>query len=253
MRRAVLALLLLGLGLGLAPAHAAEDYCANGHATAILFVDRTTRFDATDRAVFLDATAGLINALGPGDRLLAFTMTGAFTESRKIFDQCKPGCPATGFLSGLMATCSPMVARAALRGFTTDLATVLAEMLKQPEETPQSDLFRTIAEVTRDYATPAEASRPIRSVILFSDLIENSALIPERALKREPAAATEKKLAEAGLVAHVDGATVRVFGFGRDDAPGRPPLPQDQLQRVSQVWQDWFRQGGAADVEIGFR
>ena len=82
------------------PAHAAEDYCGSGHATAILLVDRTTQFDDTDRSVFLDATAGVIAQLGPGDRLVAYTMTGAYTESRKLFEQCKPGCPDTGFIAG---------------------------------------------------------------------------------------------------------------------------------------------------------
>ena len=139
------------------PARAAEDYCAYGHATAILLVDRTTQFDDTDRSVFLDATTALIGQIGPGDRLVAYTMTGAYTESRKLFEQCKPGCPDEGFFAGLVSSCSPVVARARLRDFTTELATGLATMLLHPEQTPQSDLFRTVAEVTR--AAPAVRPR----------------------------------------------------------------------------------------------
>ncbi len=234
-------------------ARAAEDYCGTGHATAILLVDRTTRFDATDRSVFLDATAGLIARLGPGDRLVAYTMSGAYTDSRKLFEQCKPGCPDEGFFTGLMSACSPTVARARLRDFTNTLAANLATMLRDPEQTPQSDLFRTVAEVTRAYATAADAARPIRNVILFSDLLENSELLPERELRRLPPARILLRLQQAGLAPHVTGAAIRVFGFGRDDAPGRPPLPQDQRQRVAQAWQQWFRSAGATEVEIGFR
>ena len=234
-------------------AHAAEDYCSYGHATAVLLVDRTTQFDDTDRSVFLDATAGLIAQLGPGDRLVGYTMTGAYTESRKLFEQCKPGCPDEGFFAGLMSACSPVVARARLRDFTTALAAELATMLRDPEQTPQSDLFRTVAEVTRAYATAADGARPIRTVILFSDLLENSTVLPERDLRRLPPARSLQRLDQAGLAPRVAGATVRVFGFGRDDAPGRPPLPQDQRQRIAQVWQQWFRAGGATEVELGFR
>lgn len=241
---------LLGVSLS---AHAAEDYCGYGHATAILLVDRTTAFDAMDRSVFLDATAGLVSQLGAGDRLVAYTMTGAYTESRKLFEQCKPGCPEEGFLAGLMSACSPTVARARLREFTGALAADLGVMLRDPEQTAQSDLFRTVAEVTRAYSTEADGARPIRTVIVFSDLLENSALLPERELRRLPPAQILRRLQQAGLAPHVAGAAVRVFGFGRDDAPGRPPLPQEQRQRVAQVWQQWFQSGHAAEVEIGFR
>ena len=235
------------------PAAAAEDYCGYGHATAILLVDRTTQFDSTDRSVFLDATGGLIDQLGPGDRLIAFTMTGAFTGSRKVFDQCKPACPDENFFSGLLSTCSPTVARARLGAFTDALAVDLATMLRDPEETPQSDLFRTVAEVSRAYSTAADSARPIRTVILFSDLLENSALIPERELRRLTATGIDKRLDAAGLLPRVSGAAIRVFGFGRDDAPGRPPLPQDQRRRIAQAWEQWFRLGGATSVDIGFR
>ncbi len=247
-------LLTLALFLAVAsPAYAAEDYCAYGHATAILLVDRTTQFDATDRSVFLDAAGGVIDRLGPGDRLVAYTMTGAFTGSRKLFEQCKPGCPDEGFLAGLMSACSPTVARSQLRSFTETLAVQLATMLRDPEDTPQSDLFRTVAETTRAYSTEGDSTRPIRTVILFSDLLENSTMLPERDLRRLPVTTITQRLDAAGITPRVTGASIRVFGFGRDDSPARAPLPQDQLRRVEQVWEQWFRQGGAANVEIGFR
>jgi hypothetical protein len=239
--------------LAAVPARAA-DYCGYGHATAVLLVDRTTRFDATDRSIFLDATGAVIDRLGAGDRLVAFTMTGAFTGSKKIIDRCKPGCPEEGFFAGLLSACSPTVAHAALQGFTADLAGGIAGMLKEPEETAQSDLFRTVAEATRATAADAGDKMPVRTVILFSDLLENSAMLPERELRRLGVSAVLQRLHEAGVAPpDVAGATIRVFGFGRDDAPGRPPLPQDERRRVAAVWAHWFKAGGAAAVEIGFR
>ena len=110
-------------------AEAAEDYCSYGHGTTVLLVDRTTAFDQTDKTVFLQALDGVIAGLGPGDRFVLFTMTGAYTESRKLFDRCKPGCPDEGFLGGLVSSCRPVVARSEAVGFTRELAQTLAGAL----------------------------------------------------------------------------------------------------------------------------
>ena len=240
---ALLVLLLAG------PARAAEDYCAYGTATALLLVDRTTAFDDTDKTLFLQALDQVVGALDPGDRFVVFTMTGAYTESRKVFDRCKPACPEAGFFAGLLSSCSAVVARSENVGFTRDLAQGLAALLAKPEETRYSDLFRTIAEDVR-----AEASgKPIRTLILLSDLIENSPILPERELKRLLPDAILKRLAANGVQVSLPGGAVRVFGFGRDDTPSRPPLPQAERQRIAEAWRSWFLAGGAATVDIGFR
>ncbi len=247
LRAALLALLLLGGARG---AWAAEDYCSYGHGAAVLLVDRTTAFDGTDKTVFLQALDGLLDELGPGDRLVLFTVTGAYTESRKLFDRCKPGCPEQGFLTGLLATCRPVLARSETVAFTRELAQTLAGLLQRPEETAFSDLFRTVAEAVRGFAAGPQR---LRTLILFSDLIENSPLLPERDLKRLTPAEIVHRLQSNGVEAKLDGAAVRVFGFGRDDSPGRPPLPQAQRQRIAEAWRMWFTAGGAGTVEIGFR
>lgn len=249
-RRAVLcglALLLWPWSAGAAPV----DYCGYGHAVALLLVDRTTRFDKTDQAVFLGAVTNLLAQLGPGDRLVGFTIGGDYTESRKFIDDCKPACPDEGFLGGLLSTCSPVVARSRYRLFQADLARVLADMLRQPEDQPASDIFRTVAEDTR--ATGGDDARPLRQLVVFSDLLENSEFLPERELRRLPEAELRRRLAETGLRASVDGASVRVFGFGRGDEPGRPALPQGQRRTIQALWENWFLQGGATQVQIGFR
>lgn len=243
---ALLALLLLAGER----AQAADDYCTYGHGTAVLLVDRTTAFDGTDKTLFLQALDGLIAGLGPGDRLVLFTMTGTYTGSRKLFDRCKPACPEQGFFTGLMSSCRPVLARSENVAFTRELAQTLAGLLQKPEETRFSDLFRTVAEAVRPYAS---GPQKLRTLIMFSDLIENSPLLPERELKRLPPADVLERLRANGVDAKLEGASVRVFGFGRDDSPGRPPLPQAQRQRIAEAWRLWLTAGGAGSVEIGFR
>ncbi len=241
---------LLTLILTTGTARAATDYCAYGHATSVLLVDRTTAFDATDKSVFLQALDGMIAGLGAGDRLVLYTMTGAYTGSEKLFDRCKPACPDEGFLGELFASCRPVVARSDALGFTRELAQTLAALLQKPEETRFSDLFRTVTDAVRPYAG---GSQKLQNVFLFSDLIENSTLIPERELKRLPPPVVLQKLRSEGVMATLGGAAVRVFGFGRDDSPGRPPLPQPERQRVAQAWRLWLGASGAGSVDIGFR
>lgn len=241
---------VLALLLTTSTARAATDYCGYGRGTSVLLVDRTTAFDATDKAVFLQALDGMISGLGAGDRLVLYTMTGAYTESQKLFDRCKPACPDEGFLGELFASCRPVVARSDALGFTRELAQTLAGLLQKPEETRFSDLFRTVADAVRPYAA---GPQKLQSVFVFSDLIENSALLPERELKRLPPATILQRLQTDGVIATLGGAAVRVFGFGRDDSPARPPLPQAERQRIEQAWRLWFTASGAGRVEIGFR
>ncbi|MBV8914703.1 MAG: hypothetical protein JOZ05_16885, partial [Acetobacteraceae bacterium] len=162
--RAVLFALLILVGR---PA-LAEDYCSYSQATAVLLVDRTTAFDKTDKTLFLQALDGIVAGLGAGDRLVLYTMTGAYTDSRKLFERCNPGCPEESFFAGLLSTCRPVVARADKVAFTRELAQVLAGLLVAPEETRFSDLFRTVAEAVRPYAS---GPQKLRTVIIFSDLI----------------------------------------------------------------------------------
>jgi hypothetical protein len=46
----------------------------------------------------------------------------------------------------------------------------------------------------------------------------------------------------------VDGATVRIVGFGRLHDPGRPPLAADMDARIRTFWSDLFKAGGATSV-----
>jgi hypothetical protein len=237
--------LLLGVSLGLLAGHraAAADYCEYGAATAVLLVDRTTRFDTTDQAVFLEAAGALVDRLGAGDRLMALTMT----------DACKPACPEQGLLGDLFGACSDLAAQVRFRQFRASLAGALADLLRHPRDSPASDLFRTVADITASVGAANGPERPLRTLTVFSDLLENSSFLPEREFRRMTPTEGAARLAAADLRAKVAGAAVRVYGFGRDDGPARAALPQAERRSVAMIWERWFRDGGATSVVIGFR
>jgi hypothetical protein len=90
-------------------------------------------------------------------------------------------------------------------------------------------------------------------MVVYSDLLEASGVLPAGQIRRLQPDAVARKLEGDRIEARLRGATVRVAGFGRDDAPSRPPLPQDVRRRVEESWRTWLEKGGATDVSIGLR
>ncbi|TCZ51791.1 hypothetical protein [Roseicella aquatilis] len=251
-RRRLGAALLLALPALARPAAAAEtDYCAIGDRTSLLLVDRTTRYDAVDRDILVRSVDAFFRRQDPGERLVVAAASGAYTELKLVFNACRPGCPEAGFLGRLTSACRPVLARADFQAFEAEFLARLVELLKQPEEAAASDLFRSVAEATR--LVGANGYAPLRQVLIFSDLLEASSLFPGQAIRRTPPAEALRRLSEAHVAARLAGAEVRVIGFGRSDAPNRPPLPQDIRRRVEESWEGWFRAGGARSVQIGLR
>ena len=251
LRLAATALLLAALA-GARPAAAAEtDYCALGSATSLLLVDRSTRYDEVDRDILVRTVDSFFRQQEPGERLVVAAAGGAYTELKLVFDACRPGCPEAGLFGRLTSACRPVLARADFQAFEAEFLARLVALLKQPEEAAASDLFRSVAEATR--LVEANRYAPVRQLLMFSDLLEASSLLPGQAIRRMPAAEVLQRLAEARVEARLPRAEVRVIGFGRSDAPGRPPLPQDIRRRVQASWESWFRAGGAGSVQIGLR
>ena len=247
-----LALLLLGGIAAQAPAGAAEfDYCSVGQRTSLLLVDRTTRFDDTDRDILIRTVESFIRRQNAGERVVVAASGGAYTELRLAFNECRPGCPDEGFFGRLTSTCRTVIARSDYLNFEARFIAPLRELLVQPEDASMSDLFRSVAEATRLVA--ANGYAPLRQFLLYSDLLEASSLFPGQAIRRTAPAEVLRRLADGQVQPRVSGAEVRVIGFGRSDAPSRPPLSQDIRRRVEESWQRWFREGGATDVQIGLR
>ena len=246
------ALVLLAGLVAPVPAGAAEfDYCSVGRRTSLLLVDRTSRFDAVDQDILIRTVEAFFRRQNAGERVVVAASSGAYTELRLVFNECRPGCPDEGFFARLTSTCRAVVARGDYLTFEARFIATLRDLLVQPEDAPMSDLFRSVAEATR--LVEANGYAPLRQFLFYSDLLEASSLFPAQAIRRTPPAEALRRLAESGVQPRVQGAEVRVIGFGRGDAPNRPPLPQDIRRRVEDTWQRWFREAGATDVQIGLR
>ncbi len=234
------------------PARAADfDYCSIGTRTSLLLVDRSTRFDRVDEDILIRTVESFFRRQDPGERVVVAASSGAYTDLRLVFNDCRPGCPDEGFLGRLTSTCRAVIARGDYLNFEARFIATLRELLVTAEDGPASDLFRSVAEATR--LIEANGYARLRQFLFYSDLLEASPLFPAAAIRRLPPADVLRRLAENNVQAHVAGADVRVIGFGRNDAPGRAALPQDIRRRVEESWQRWFQAAGAGAVQIGLR
>lgn len=232
-------------------AAAGEDYCRHSDQHTVVLVDRTTAYDDIDRELFQASLPRLEAVLEPGERLSIHTIGAEDTRSRKMFDACLPGCPDAGGLSGwLFGTCRSTQARVDRAAFLREAGGIIRDMLNEVQEHPHSAIAETAASVCRAYA---ESDRPVTMLVVFSDLLENSAMLPWpefAATAPDGAAAVAERLGIAGAL---DGAEVVAYGFGRSHDPGRPALAPALRQRLAGFWTAFFEHGGATAVRIGQR
>jgi hypothetical protein len=234
------------------PAAAADvDYCSLGQRSSLLLVDRTTRFDQVDQDILISTVESFFRRQAPGERVIVASASDAYTELRLVFNECRPGCPEEGFFARLTSTCRAVIARSDYLNFEARFIATLRGLLVQPEEASASDLFRSVAEATR--LVEANGYRPLRQFLFYSDLLEASSVLPGQTIRRLAPADSLKRLADNRVAPRLAGSEVRVIGFGRDDSPARGALTQEVRRRVEDVWSRWFREGGAADVQIGLR
>jgi hypothetical protein len=248
---AVIIAVVLVAWCGPAAAVSTFDYCSVGQRTSLFVVDRTTKFDRTDQDILVAAADAFIRNQAAGERVIIAAASGAYTEIRIALNECRPGCPEEGFIARLVATCRPVLARGDYVAFERRFITVLMDLLRNQEEASASDLFRSVAEASR----LVEASRyfPLRQFVFYSDLIEASSVLPAGQIRRLTSSQVADRLERAGVVARLTGATVRVVGFGRDDAPSRSALPQDVRIRILDTWTGWLSRSGASEIQIGLR
>ena len=249
---AFLGLALLFLCMSRSPAMAARfDYCSAGQHTSLLLVDRTTRFDKIDQDILIRTVESFFQNQTAGERVIVAESSGAYTDLKLVFNECRPGCPDEGFFARLTSTCQAVLARSDYLGFEARFIGTLRDLLVQSEDSPASDLFRSVAEATR--LVSANGYAPLHQFLFYSDLLEASSLFPGQTIRHVPPGEALRRLTADHVQAQVHGANVRVIGFGRNDAPTRQALTQDIRRRVEETWSRWFEDGGAADVEIGLR
>jgi len=247
-RLAALALLFLASTPERASA-ATQDWCASGDRTILLMVDRTTAYDATDKATLKAGLVSLAHGLEAGDRVVVRVIGASYTDDAPVFDGCVPGCPS-GLTEWLIGTCKPVQARRDRAAYEQRLAKALMDMLANPKQTKTSDIAQGVAQATRSVAA-ADPRRTLAEVLIFSDMLENSPHLPGKAFRKESPDRLLGKLNGLDIVPAVKGARVVVWGFGRDDAPGRQALSPELRQRLDAFWRGFFRTGGAASVRLG--
>lgn len=242
MRQLIAALLAaISLFAVLPLAEAAQDYCAPDADNVVVYIDRTTPYDETDKAALVDGVGRLFESLGAGERFSIRTIAESSSSSTSLMDACVPFCPPAGLFGDLFSACTEGLMindRKHLRDLVvTQLRTLLASFV----ELPHSEIVRTIALTA---ATERRPGQPLR-LYLFTDLIENSVYLPGKQFFGDKNDKLLARIATDGLVPDLPGAVVQIFGVGRGGTAERRPLDQVLLAKLMDFWQRYFAAAGA--------
>ncbi|MEZ5945527.1 MAG: hypothetical protein R3C13_06375 [Hyphomonas sp.] len=218
------------------------DYCAAGKTNSLFLIDRTTPADSMDKSVMMDSLATVVDGLGHGDRIVVATIGEHYTGTERLVNACKPGCPDNqGAVDYMLGQCSAMQAKADERVFMAQLVKALEPVTTDAEEAKTSDIVRTVAQWTQN----PPGGRAFSTVYIFSDMLENSQVLPWREFKASEPEASMETVEKYRLTPDLPGADVHIVGFGRSHDPGRPPLDPDVDFRVRTFWKEYFAAGGA--------
>jgi hypothetical protein len=237
----------VAIGVALATiggAHAEDGRGTRGFCTAdgkatLVFVDRTTAYDDVDSQILDDGLFSVVVGLGAGDRLIIHTIRDDPFSSERVFDGCRPEC------DGGFWICNPFQVEEEDRKFFRLAAASLRPIREASEKYPRSEIFSTIAAVTRDYREGR-----IGHVVIFSDLLENSALASRAAILGGRVEQVLSRLKSAQVEPWTSGADVTIYGVGRSDGPERQGLTMAERQNQESVWTAWLKSGGASSVKV---
>lgn len=227
-------------------ARAETDYCAYSEKVTLLLVDRTTMYDDIDKTRLVSGLEQLYNALEIGDRLIVHTIADHTTASERVFDACYPGCPDNGLMGWIVSSCRAGLARSDLLTFREQLALRLREVLYQHEEYPHSAIIATLVGTTARYKSVG-----LNRLVVFSDLLENSAELPWPTIVTRDAQSLHDRLMGLGLSLDLRNIQVVAFGIGRVHDQERTPLSADQRSALLVFWRTYFTNSGSASVAIG--
>ncbi len=246
-------MLLISLHASTAHSASPQDYCGYGERMVLILIDRTTAYDNRDRQIFASGFERIVESLQLGDKVLVQTIADDYAKSETVFQQCLPGCPDGGISGWLLGQCRSLQARADLTDFKRTLAGSIRKLLRNRQDYEHSDIVRTVARTTgalRSLPFGKDKKRKLGLVVLFSDLIENSALLPWPAIVSDNQKATFARLEDQDIVPAVDGADVVAFGFGRGHNRSRSPLQPWTERRLRRFWTKYLQSGGAKSVSI---
>jgi hypothetical protein len=245
-RRWFLAAVLVAVMAGrvdTAPA-APPDYCEPTADNIVIYVDRTTPYDESDKTALVDGIGRLFESLGGGQRFSIRTIAESFTSSATLLDACVPFCPDGGFLGDLFSDCTEGMMINAKKHLRDELVRQLRSLLENFVELPNSEIVRTIARTSSIELRPDRRNR----FYLFTDLIENSVYLPGKQFFSEKNDVLLKRIAADGLVPNLGAVEVRVFGVGRGGTPERRVLEQQLLEKLLAFWEAYFAAAGTTVV-----
>lgn len=225
-----------------------DDYCRLSDQSTLFLIDRTTRFDADDQRVLTESLGHVVDRLATGDRIVVATISDHYSRTRRLANACKPGCPrAAGVLDEIAGSCSTMKAKQDEQVFMGELAASLRDVIATAEDAPGSDIIRTIG-----HWTGAGSGEPFTSIVIYSDMLENSEMISWRQFSTLEEEALIGIVARHGAGARTGGADVRVIGYGRLHDAARSPLPAALDAKLRSFWNRYFSDAGGG-VEFSAR
>ena len=219
----------------------ADDYCTLSDRSTLFLIDRTTTFDDGDQARLMASLGSVVDGLDTGDRIIIATISDHYSSTKRLANACKPGCPAAaGVMDQIAGSCSTMKARQDQQLFAISLAGSLREIIDTAEDAPGSDIVRTLA-----HWTEASGADPYTSIVIHSDMLENSDMIAWSRFSSLSEEEVFEIVAEhdGGIRAH--GAEVRIIGYGRLHDAARSPLPAALDRKLRGFWSRYFEEGGA--------
>lgn len=225
-----------------------EDYCTLSNRSTLFLIDRTTTFDPDDQRLLTESLGTVVDKLETGDRIIIATISDHYSRTRRLANACKPGCPkAAGMMDEIVGSCSTMKAKQDEQQYQAALAASLREVITTAEDASGSDIIRTIG-----HWTGSNNADPYTSIVIYSDMLENSEMIPWRKFSDQSEADLMKTVSEHGAGARTPGADIRIIGYGRLHDAERSALPAALDSKLRSFWARYFSEGGG-QMEISAR
>lgn len=218
----------------------ADDYCTLSDHSTLFLIDRTTTFDQNDQARLMESLGSVVDHLDTGDRLIIATISDHYSNTRRLANACKPGCPkAGGLMDEIAGSCSTMKAKQDSQQFAATLAGSLREIVNTAEDASGSDIIRTIG-----HWTGSASAEPYTNIVVYSDMLENSDMISWADFSSKEEDALMSVVSGNGFQARTPGTNVRIIGYGRLHDKARSPLPAELDAKLRSFWNRYFFEGG---------
>lgn len=217
-------------------------YCSATAANAVLYLDMTTPYDASDQATLVSGISHIFDSLNDGDRLSIRTIEDSFSSSERLLDMCVPFCRSGGFLADLFSDCTAGVVINDKKRLREAIRQTISQHVRRAVELPYSEIVRTLAMSAREEYRPRQSN----AIYVFSDMIENSTYLSGRTFFSTRTDALLERIEKDHLIPDFSGATIHVFGFGRNGIAGdRHALSQDAIGKLRSFWTLYVQAAGA--------